>query len=114
LNIIEINMNDSQQIISYLENEWSLQLNKNLTLEELTGKLSEQIHFLIQNDFNKLIRLLYTIDVSESKLKFLLKEKQDEDAGKLIASLIIERQIQKMQTRKDFKSKNEESEEERW
>ncbi|HTQ65183.1 MAG TPA: hypothetical protein VMI12_10315 [Puia sp.] len=107
-------MNTNQQIISYLENEWSLQINKHFTIEELTDKLSEEIHFLIQHDFNKLIRLLYTVDVNESKLKSLLKEKQDEDAGKLIASLIIERQIQKMQTRKDFKSKNEESGEERW
>jgi hypothetical protein len=107
-------MSEIQQMISYLENEFPVRLDKDMTREELTEKLSDYINTLIQHDFNTLVRLLYRVDVSESKLKSLLKENQNQDAGKLIASLIIERQIQKIKTRNDFKPNNEESEEERW
>src|SRR5215472_16493352 len=101
-------MSETQQIISSLENELSLQLDKNINLEELTIKLSEWVNRLIQHDFNKLVRLLYKVDVSESRLKSLWKENPNEDAGRLIASLIIERQIQKIKTRNYFKSNRDE------
>ena len=46
-----------------------------------------------------LVQILYRIDVSEKKIKTLLKENQGSDAGKIIASLIIERQMQKIKSR---------------
>ena len=70
---------------------------------------------LILNNFELLIQLLYRIDVSESKLKKLLLENQNEDAGKMIAALIIERQIQKIKSTKDQDNQKEDaSTEERW
>jgi hypothetical protein len=58
---------------------------------------------LILSDFNALIGILYRIDVNEARLKELLKIKAGEDAGKIMARLIIERQWQKIQTRKSNK-----------
>ena len=49
------------------------------------------INDCIQHDFNKLVQLLYRIDVSEAKLKFILQAHPNEDAGKLIAAVVIER-----------------------
>ena len=59
--------------------------------------------------------MLYRIDVSEQKLKMLLQTNPNEDAAKLIASLIIERQIQKIELRKKMKEEGDaETNEERW
>lgn len=49
------------------------------------------INECIQHDFNKLVQLLYRIDVSEEKLKYILQLNPNEDAAKLIAAVIIER-----------------------
>jgi hypothetical protein len=77
--------------------------------------LAAKINTLIKNDFNFLVQILYRIDVNESKLKQVLKENPTEDAGKIIAALLIERQLQKVNTRKQFKNKdNNFSEEEKW
>jgi hypothetical protein len=77
--------------------------------------LAAKINTLIKNDFNFLVQILYRIDVNESKLKQVLKENPTEDAGKIIAALLIERQLQKVNTRKQFKNKdNNFSGEEKW
>jgi hypothetical protein len=43
--------------------------------------------------------------VDENKLKRILKEDAGKDAADIIARLIIEREIQKIETRKQFGSK---------
>lgn len=91
----------------------------NATIDELLdpskfNELSTYINNLIKVDFPHLIQLLYRIDVSEEKLKQLLKDRPDEDAGKIIATLIIERQIQKLQARKQEKNNTADDVEESW
>jgi hypothetical protein len=70
--------------------------------ELLIQQLADYINQLILVNFERLVQLLYRIDVSEAKLKYLLKENPGEDAGKIIAVLIIERQIQKIKFRKEM------------
>ena len=61
-------------------------------LEQLgPSDLIAYINDCIQHDFNKLVQLLYRIDVSEEKLKYILQLNPNEDAAKLIAAIIIER-----------------------
>jgi len=62
---------------------------------DLQAKLEAQINFLIQHNFSQLVYLLYRVDVSEKKLKTLLQQQPEKDAAPLIASLLIERQLQK-------------------
>lgn len=61
-------------------------------IEQLTpNDLIAYINDCIKNDFNKLVQLLYRIDVSEEKLKTILQTHPNEDAAKLIAIVIVER-----------------------
>ncbi len=76
--------------------------------------LAEKINYLIVNDFNKLIQILYRADISEQKLKEMLAINNNEDAGKLIGALFIERQMQKIKSRQDNRRDQNISEEERW
>ena len=63
-----------------------------LTLETYSKeKLIDYLNEFINNDFSKVVQLLYRIDVSEAKLKKVLHEHPNEDAAGLIADLIIER-----------------------
>lgn len=77
--------------------------------------LADRINDLLLHDFEKLVSILYRIDVSESKLKSLLKQYPGTDAGIIIASLMIERQEQKQVSRRQFKTKNDNiDEDEKW
>ncbi len=58
-------------------------------------RLAGVINKLIVEDFAELVQILYRMDVSEMKLKQQLISSPKEDAGILIAKMIIERQKQK-------------------
>lgn len=78
--------------------------------EQLTHLINE----LINDDFNALVQLLYRIDVSETKLKNLLNQQKDIDASSIIADLIIERQLQKIATKKQFSGGGNQEPEDSW
>lgn len=75
------------------------------SIHGLQEKLIVFINDLIQNDFQKLAAILYKVDVDENKLKRILKEGGGNDAADIIAKLIIEREMQKLETRRHFKNK---------
>lgn len=80
---------------------------ENYANQDLENKLAVYINKLIDKDFNRLVNLLYRIDISEEKLKLALqKEDKSHSSGKTIAQLIIERQFQKLEFRKKFGKKN--------
>ncbi len=85
----------------------------NNTDEELLKALSERINELIAHNFSFLISLLYRIDISEKKLKERLDQSDSISSGDIIAGMIIERQSEKIRTRKLFAA-NDNSNEERW
>lgn len=86
---------------------FEVDLPENISLELLTEKLAAYINLLVQTDFQKLVSLLYRVDVGEAKLKYLLNENGRKDAGKIIAELIIERQLQKIKSRQQFGNRDE-------
>jgi hypothetical protein len=83
-------------------------------LAALRQQLAARIAYLIDHDFEKLIRLLYTIDVDERGLKHLLQQQSNKPSEDLIADLMIERQLQKMAYRQQFKNDITDTNEERW
>lgn len=86
------------------------QLSDNHLFEELIIYINQ----LILKDFEYLVSLLYRIDVDENKLRSILEDHPQEDAATSIATLIIERQIQKIQSRKKFTRPRTEDDEELW
>ena len=98
-------MENHSQIIHVLNKDWEINLDDNLSLEELHHRLADYINQLMVNDFSRLLNLLYRIDVNEEKLKTSLKEFYDKDAADVIATLVIERQLQKILLREQYKAK---------
>lgn len=73
--------------------------------EDLRERLIFFINDLIQSDFQKLVAILYKVDVDESKLKNILRAEPGRDAAEVIATLIIERENQKIHSRKQYGGK---------
>ncbi|MBK6378796.1 MAG: hypothetical protein IPF72_03265 [Chitinophagaceae bacterium] len=106
---------ENGELIKLLNSELSIAIAEKISYSELHTQLSAYINQLIKNDFDKLIAYLYRIDVNEEKLKTLLQQNPGEDAGNIIATLIIERQEQKIKYRKQFSKKDTDFDgEEKW
>lgn len=70
----------------------------------LLKKLTVEIQFLIDFDLNKLWSILYRIDVAEKKVKEVIATTPFTEHARLIAELIIARQLQKIESRKKYKT----------
>jgi hypothetical protein len=78
-------------------------------------KVESAVNELINTDFNQLLQLLYRLDVNEKKIRTLLESNKGIDSAPLITDLIIERQIEKIKSRRQFKQRDDTiSDEERW
>lgn len=106
---------ENKELIRLLNKDLAIDLPDQLSEEQIHARLADWINELIKHDFEKLVSLLYRIDVHEQKLKSLLNQFPDEDAGNIIAALIVERQEQKKKSRQLFSQRDDTvSEEERW
>jgi hypothetical protein len=85
-------------------------------IDDQMDELAIAINSLLTSHFDKLISILYRMDVSEIKLRKLLTDHPEEDAGRMIAELMVERQAQKIRSRQQFKKTNNENidENEKW
>jgi len=104
-------MIDNKEILQKdLEKETGLLLTNNFK-EELAAYVNQ----LINKDFEKLVFLLYRIDVKESTIKQLLALPSSQNSGEIIADAIIERQLEKVISRQQYKQPTENiAEEDKW
>ena len=80
----------------------------------LAEQLTEEINYLINNDFNRLIFILYRVDVSEQKVRKILSENTDVSTAKQIALLLIERQLEKLEKRNTGNTSIDIPDDEKW
>jgi hypothetical protein len=108
-------MDEEQQLQQDITQHINLSLVPGISAEAFRQKLAEYINVLINNDFNKLILILYRLDISEKKLKQLLATSPGYNAGNLIATMIIERQLEKIKSRSQYRQPDDSiPEEEKW
>ena len=78
--------------------------------EALKKLLSERIMDMIDHEFDRFVNLLYRIDISESKVKQALSEQPFSKGVEKVADMIIQRQMQKVATRKQYSSQRDDLE----
>ena len=95
--------------------QFSVPFQPESALKEMMQSLAEKINQMITNDFEGLVQQLYRMDISEVKLKELLKANPTQNAGAIIAGLLVERQAQKIKSRQE-NSREEDfiNEDEKW
>lgn len=93
-----------KELIKIINRQINTAFAEDASMQALQDMLIEFVNNLIQNDFKKLVAILYKVDVDENKLKKILKENKEADAANIICRLIIEREIQKIETRRQFGS----------
>ena len=81
---------------------------------EFIMELAAAIDKLLVDDFPRLVNMLYRVDVDEQRLKSELKDNPHANAGLLIAKLIVERQLKKAETKKQFEGNENIPEDEKW
>jgi hypothetical protein len=106
---------EEQSLTEMINRETGLSLPVDTNFADIRLRLQEFISALIVGDFQQLVNLLYRVDVNERKLKYLLQENVGEDAAVIIAGLIIDRQLEKIASRREFKNESPlEDDEEKW
>jgi hypothetical protein len=105
---------NQEELIKEVGKELGLSVNP--TNAELTRQmLADRINELLNTDFQQLVSILYRQDINEPKLKLLLKENPGTDAGLIIATLMMERHLQKIKSRQQFSRRdNDINEDEKW
>ena len=83
-----------------------INFNDYLSLEELKIYLSDKIADMMQKNINLLLSTLYRIDIDENKVRALFSGVIKGDIPQGLASLIIERQLQKIHFRNKYKNEN--------
>ena len=98
-------------------NDLLVKLNNDLTTSQkqtVREQLALYINDLLLHNFDYLVHILYRVDISETKLKTLLRESPQTDAALIITDLIIQRQEEKRQSRASHKKPSDQDDEEKW
>lgn len=79
----------------------------NLSENQLRDAMVDAFAYLIDNDFPKLIQILYKADVDQYKLKELLETVEGASSAEVIADAYIARQMAKIETWKKYSQKKD-------
>jgi len=107
-------MNILPETTFQLTADTNISVAENSTYEQLRDKLAEYIEQLISQDFQQFVLLLYKVDVSEHKIRAVLEADLSPDVYKKIAALLIERQQEKIISKKTNKKPVDDDGEEKW
>lgn len=74
---------------------------------QLRDVLVKTFEYLVEDDFPKLLRVLYRADVDQYKLKNLLENTEGKTTAEIIADAYIDRQKAKVETWKKYSHTSE-------
>jgi hypothetical protein len=95
-------VSDNVSLIKIINKDFEFE--NNLSDNQLREALINAFAYLIDNDFSKMIQILYKADVNQEKLKLLLETSESSNA-EVIADAYINRQLAKVETWKKYSSK---------
>jgi hypothetical protein len=98
-------MNIEKQIFDSFEIDESFlpkAINDEGRFAEMRKILLQRIEELLEKDVEKLMWILYRIDVNEGKVRKMLEENSSLNYAEVLTDLIIERQIEKAKSRQQY------------
>lgn len=89
-------MGDTTSLIKIICKDF--ELSEHLNEAQLREAMINAFAYLIDQDFNKLLQILYKADVDQDKLKFALENTENATSAAVIADAYIARQKAKVET----------------
>ena len=89
-------MEDTTSLIKIINKDFDLP--SNLTEDQLREVMINAFAYLIDDNFQKLVQILYKADVDQDKLKFALENTENATSATVIADAYIARQKAKIET----------------
>ncbi|QHS61443.1 hypothetical protein [Chitinophaga agri] len=102
------------ETIQQLSADAGLPILAGLTYEQLEEALAVKLEELISTDFQQFVLLLYKIDVSEHSIRQVLEADLTPAVYRKIAALLIDRQQEKIISRKKYSQPPPDDGEEKW
>ena len=68
-------------------------------INQAIDKLTPVVEHLLEKDFNRLLAILYRIDVQEARLNECLNGQNMEEVSRCIARAVVQRQVMKIKLR---------------
>ncbi|MFC3563078.1 hypothetical protein [Pedobacter jamesrossensis] len=96
-------MNDNTSLIKIITKDFDIP--EQLSESQLKQALVDAFSYLVDDDFPKLIQILYKADVDQYKLKEQLENTEGLSSAEVIANAYIERQKAKVETWKKYSNK---------
>lgn len=75
-----------------------------LSIESLESRLTKVVQYLLDKDFQRLINIMYRIDLPESTFKQVLASEEPDKIANSLAKHILDRQLQKVALRQKYSS----------
>jgi orotate phosphoribosyltransferase-like protein len=97
--------NDIAEVSILIRRDFNLgneELVQQTTMDELKVRLTQIVTYLLDKDFEKFLHAMYRMDINEEKLKVALASDPPEQVAPNVAQLIIQRELQKVETRRKY------------
>lgn len=93
-------MSDIHSLIKIINKDF--EVDDNQSEAQLRQLMVNSFAYLIEEDFSKLLQILYRADVDQYKLKALLESNADQSSAEVIADAYLSRQKAKIETWKKY------------
>jgi hypothetical protein len=91
------------QTYDLIVRDFDLEPQTAASIKEVKQFLAKRITILMHQNMGLLMSILYRIDVQEARLKMILEYSPAAEMPGQLADLVIERQLQKVKTRKQYR-----------
>ncbi len=96
---------EPREVYSIISSNFDLASGNIVSFEEIHRVLTERIHELLEKNLEKLIFILYRIDVGQKKTDEIFNNPSKEEIASLLATAVIDRQLEKVKTRRKYSGK---------
>lgn len=104
-------MSDVTRAAANIQQQWGLQVQDSITEEELLNMLAARIAVLLERDTESFFQLMYKLDISEKRLHEAFSS---DNPPASIAKLVYQRQLQKIESRRNFSSSTDADDDMKW
>lgn len=96
--------NEINEVYGIISRNFEVETSAELTIESLVMLLGARIRELLDKNLEKLVSIMYRIDLNQAKVDRIFENISKDDIAYQLAALIIERQMEKVRTRRQYKN----------